>query len=179
MPILVGAAATGGPTVQQACIAALGELGGEDARHALAAMLERGAPSLAGAAAQALAAIGDREAVTILVEAAQDGFAARRAALGVLARATGPEVEAMMLGLIENGAPVEQRVAAGYFAQHPTPAALAVGPSAAARCRHWRRTPTRATSHCSSGCAGTATPRSGSSRCRDWPRSVRARRWTR
>jgi len=74
-------------------------------------------PSLAGAAAQALAAIGDREAVAILVEAAQGGFrGAPRGARGARHRRAA-RGGALMLDLIEDGAPVEQRTAAGYFAQ--------------------------------------------------------------
>ncbi|HEX3762390.1 MAG TPA: HEAT repeat domain-containing protein, partial [Kofleriaceae bacterium] len=127
VPGLVRAAIEGGPVVQVACIAALGELGGSDARHALADLLERGGPSVAGAAAQALAAIGDRDAVAALVDATRGSSVARRAALAVLGQTTSPEVEALMLELVDDGTPGELRQAAGYFAQHPGPTAVAVG----------------------------------------------------
>src|SRR5439155_12152838 len=92
----------------------------------LASLLERGNRSLAGAAAQALATIGDREAVRVLIAAARQGSAARSAALSALGQTTGPEVEALMLELAHGGALVDQRLALGYFIQHPGPAALAV-----------------------------------------------------
>src|SRR6185436_13284418 len=101
----------------------LGELGGDDARRALAGLLERGGPMLAGAAAQALATIGARDAVAALVGATRGSSVARRAALAVLGQTAGPEVDALMLELADDGTPGERRMVAGYFAQHPGPAA--------------------------------------------------------
>src|SRR5262249_11783584 len=69
----------------------------------------------------------DRDAVAALVDATRGGSVARRAALAVLDQTTGPEVEAMMLELADNGTPGERRQAAVYLAQHPGPAATSVG----------------------------------------------------
>jgi len=108
VPTLVRAAEGGsGPAVQQACVAALGDIGGKEVPRALAALLERGGPSWPAQRRWRWprSAIGTRCGSSSLLP--RGGSAGRRAALAALGQSSGPEVEALMLELAESGPPAE------------------------------------------------------------------------